>query len=279
MIRAGIGGWTFEPWRGTFYPRGLPQAKELGFASRHVTSIEINGTFYRTQTPETFRKWAAETPDDFVFALKGPRYVTNRSRLDEAGPAITRFFDSGVLELGPKLGPVLWQFAPTKRFIEEEFASFLALLPLEVDGRAIRHAIEVRHESFRTPDFIALLRRFRMPVVYADSDTYPALADLTGDFIYARLQRSLEHEPSGYAPDALDRWAGRFQTWAGGGEPADLPRVIPAAGGDGQPRPCFVYFIAGAKVRAPAAAMAFLDRLGGTRTELASAASADIEGL
>src|SRR3712207_296263 len=140
LIRVGIGGWTFEPWRGPFYPAGLRQADELAYASRHVTSIEINGTFYRTQTPATFRKWADEVPDDFVFSLKGPRYATNRTRLAEAGPSIERFFTSGVTELGPKLGPVLWQFAPTKTFEEDDFGAFLELLPREADGIPIRHA-------------------------------------------------------------------------------------------------------------------------------------------
>jgi uncharacterized protein YecE (DUF72 family) len=262
MIRVGIGGWTYEPWCGTFYPAGLPKARELAYACERLTSIEINGTFYRTQKPDTFRKWAAEAPDGFVFSLKGPRYATNRTRLAEAGESITRFFESGVTELGPKLGPILWQFAPTKKFDEEDVSAFLDLLPKEVDGRAIRHVVEVRHDSFCTPAFIALLRRHRVPVVYADAETFPAIADPTGDFVYARLQRSSEEEPVGYSGEALDRWAGRFRTWASGGEPDDLPRVEPPSqAGGGQERDCFVYFIAGAKVRAPAAAMAFLERI------------------
>jgi len=263
VIRVGIGGWTYEPWRGTFYPPGLPQARELQHCGRCLTSIEINGTFYRTQKPESFRKWADETPDGFVFSLKGPRYATNRSRLAEAGDSIARFLESGVTELGPKLGPILWQFAPTKRFDEEDFGAFLALLPREADGRAIRHAVEVRHDSFATPAFVALLRRHRVPVVYADAEKFPAIADVTGDFVYARLQRSSEEEPAGYSPAALDQWAERCRAWAAGREPDDLPRVEPPSGADGgQARDCFVYFIAGAKVRAPAAAMAFLQRLG-----------------
>src|SRR5918998_2618906 len=201
MIRVGIGGWTYEPWRGTFYPPGLPQARELAYASSRLTSIEINGTFYRTQSPASFRKWADETPDGFVFSLKGPRYATNRSRLAEAGESIARFFDSGVTELGPKLGPILWQFAPTKRFDEEDFSAFLDLLPREVDGRPIRHVVEVRHDSFRVPAFIALLRGQGVPVVHADADNFPAIADVTGDFVYARLQRSAEDEPAGYPPE------------------------------------------------------------------------------
>lgn len=261
LIRVGIGGWTFEPWRGTFYPVGLRQAGELAYASRRVTSIEINGTFYRTQTPASFRKWAEETPDDFVFSIKGPRYAVDRTKLAEAGPSIERFFASGVIELGEKLGPILWQFRPTKKFVEDDFAAFLDLLPGEVEGRAIRHVVEVRHESFCTPAFIAMLRARRIPVVYADSDKYPAIADVTGDFVYARLQRTVEVETAGYPTEQLDLWAGRFRTWSDGGVPEGLSTWGEVNGGRKKRRPCFVYFISGAKVRAPAAAMAFLERL------------------
>src|SRR4051812_21220321 len=179
----GIGGWTFEPWRGVFYPKGPPHAKELGYAATHLTSIEINGTFYRTQSPATFRKWAADVPDGFVFSVKGPRFVVQRRELAAAAESIERFFASGVLELGARLGPILWQFAPTKKFDEADFGAFLALLPQAHDGRRIRHVVEVRHQSFCTPVFIALLRKFSIPVVFAEHDTYPAIADVTGDFI------------------------------------------------------------------------------------------------
>jgi uncharacterized protein YecE (DUF72 family) len=275
MIRVGVGGWTYEPWRGTFYPPGLPQAQELNYASRQLSSIEINGTFYRTQSPASFRKWAAETPDDFVFSLKGSRYVTNRSRLAEAGPSVVRFLESGVTELGKKLGPILWQFAPSKRFDPDDFGAFLELLPREMDGLAIRHAVEVRHKSFATPDFVALVRRHGVPVVYADSDDYPAIPDVTGDFVYARLQRSAEDEPAGYSPAALEQWAKRFRTWAAGGEPDDLERIAPAVQTEGtaNQRDCFVYFIAGAKVRAPGAAMAFLERIEGSAAQAKAARS------
>ena len=201
MIRVGIGGWVFEPWRGEFYPKGLPQARELEYASRKLTSIEINGTFYRTQKPDSFRKWAAETPDDFVFSLKGPQFATNRRVLAEAGPSIERFFASGVLELKSKLGPMLWQMAPTKKFDPEDFAAFLALLPQTVDGQTMRHAVEVRHESFRrTGLHRACCASSRSRSVLVDSDKHPLIADVTSDFVYARLQRTSETEKTGYPP-------------------------------------------------------------------------------
>ncbi|HEY6993681.1 MAG TPA: DUF72 domain-containing protein [Xanthobacteraceae bacterium] len=260
MIRVGIGGWVFAPWRGEFYPKGLPQARELEYASRKLTTIEINGTFYGTQKPESFRKWAAETPDDFVFSLKGPRYATHRRVLAEAGESIERFFRSGVLELQGKLGPILWQFHPAKQFEPEDFAAFLALLPRRLDGKPIRHVVEVRHASFVVPEFIALLREFSVAVVLADSAKHPLIADVTGDFVYARLQRTSEKEKAGYPARALDLWAQRTRRWAAGKAPDGLATVAgtpPAA----TARDVFVYMISGAKVRAPAAAMALLERL------------------
>ena len=259
-IYVGIGGWTYEPWRGVFYPKGLPHARELAYAGEHLTSIEVNGTFYRTQTPATFRKWASEVPDGFVFSLKGPRYAVNRRVLKEAGDSIKRFLESGVIELGARLGPLLWQFAPTKKFDEADFGAFLELLPKTFDGRAIRHVVEVRHESFKTANFVALLRRFSIPVVFAEHETYPAIADITGDFVYARLQKGDETLKAGYPPKALDGWAARAKAWAQGGEPNDLPRVTKVST-EKQPRDVFVYFIHEAKVRAPAAAMALIERL------------------
>jgi uncharacterized protein YecE (DUF72 family) len=261
MIRVGIGGWVFAPWRGVFYPKGLPHARELEHASRKLTSIEINGTFYRTQKPASFRKWADETPDDFVFTLKGPQFATNRRVLAEAGQSIGRFFASGVLELGSKLGPVLWQMAPTKRFDPEDFEAFLALLPQQLEGKAIRHAVEVRHESFLTPDFVALLRKFSVAPVLVESDKHPLIADLTSDFVYCRLQKTAEKVPTGYPPAALDAWATRARTWADGGAPNDL-KTIAGKTPDNKERDVFIYMIAGAKVRAPAAAMALIERLG-----------------
>jgi uncharacterized protein YecE (DUF72 family) len=261
MIYVGIGGWSYEPWRGTFYPAKLAHARELDYASRKLTSIEINGTFYGTQKPASFKRWAEETPDGFVFSLKAPRAAVNRRVLAEAGPSIERFFGSGLSELGPKLGPILWQLAPTKTFEEADLSAFLELLPRTLDGRPLRHALEVRHESFRDPRFIALARRVGVAVVLADSDTYPMLADVTADFVYARLQKSVAAEPTGYAPEALDRWAERLRTWSGGSEPDDLPKVTTEQACAAGARPCFVYMINGAKVRAPAAAMALIARL------------------
>lgn len=260
-IYIGIGGWTYEPWRGVFYPEGLPHAKELEYASRHLTSIEINGTFYRTQAPATYRKWASEVPDGFVFSLKGPRFAVNRRVLAEAGDSVKRFVESGISELGDRLGPLLWQFAPTKKFDEADFGQFLELLPRTIDGRALRHVVEVRHDSFCTPVFTALLRRFRIPVVYAEHATYPAIADATGDFVYARLQKGKDTIEAGYPTKALDDWAYRLRTWAGGGAPDDLARVDTTQVSTSQPRDVFAYVIHEGKVRAPAAAMALIERV------------------
>jgi uncharacterized protein YecE (DUF72 family) len=261
-VRVGIGGWTYEPWRGTFYPKGLPHAKELEHASRHVTSIEVNGTFYRLQTPKTFRAWAEATPEGFVFSLKAPRYAVNRKELATAGPAVTRFLESGLTELGKKLGIILWQLAPTKKLDLEDLEAFLALLPKEQDGVKLRHALEVRHASFVDERLVALLRRHEVAVVLEDDAEHPMIADLTADFFYARLRRSVETEPAGYAPEALDLWAERCRAWAAGREPERLRRITAEPAPAQGPRPCFVYFINGAKVRAPAAAMALLERLG-----------------
>jgi uncharacterized protein YecE (DUF72 family) len=243
MIRVGIGGWTFEPWRKTFYPPGLPHSRELEFASRQVTTIEINGTFYRTQKPDTFRKWAEETPDDFVFSVKAPRYAVNKRVLGEAGESIERFVESGLDELGGKLGPILWQFAATKKFDAGDFATFLALLPPEVKGRRLRHALEVRHPSFDTPEFVDMARKAGAAIVVADSDDYPMIDEQTADFTYARLMRTRAEEPAGYSADELAAWHNRAKAWTKGG------------------REAFVYFIAGAKERAPAAAFALLTTL------------------
>lgn len=260
-IHIGIGGWNFEPWRGVFYPKGLAQSKELAYASSHLTSIEINSTFYGSQKPETFRKWASETPDGFVFSVKGPRFATNRRVLAEAGDSIKRFLDSGVTEMGDRLGPLLWQFAPTKKFDEADFGAFLELLPHKHDGRALRHVIEVRHDSFKVPAFIALLRKFGMPPVYSEHETYPEIADVTGDFVYLRLQKGQDTIETGYPSKALDAWAERLQSLAKGTVPNDLPQVDAKSAPKPKPLDVFAYVIHEGKVRAPAAAMELIRRL------------------
>lgn len=264
-IRIGVGGWTFPPWRGTFYPDDLAQKNELAYASRHLTAIEINATYYGSQKPASYRKWAAETPDGFVFTLKGSRFTTNRRVLAEAGESIDRFMDQGLVELGDKLGPILWQFAPTKKFDEADFGAFLELLPKTLNGRAVRHCVEVRNDSFRDPAFIALLRRFEVPVVFADHHSYPALADVTGDFIYARLQTGSDDAPTAYPPAELDAWAGRLIRWAEGGQPDDLDRAAPDDPAPKRPRDVFAFIIHEGKVRAPAGAMALIERVGGAQ--------------
>jgi uncharacterized protein YecE (DUF72 family) len=259
-IRVGVGGWTYEPWRGSFYPAGWPHARELEYAAGKLTAIEINGTYYSTQKPASFAKWRDETPDDFVFSLKASRYATNRRELGTAGESIERFVGSGISELGKKLGPIVWQFMPTKRFEPEDFEAFLALLPDRVDGLPLRHVVDVRHPSFKTPEFIALVRRYKTGVVFADTDEYPSFADITSDLVYARLMRCEAELDTGYGAQALDLWAQAARTWAAGGQPADAPRVTTTPVPD-RPRDVFLFFISGAKERAPAAAMALLKRL------------------
>jgi uncharacterized protein YecE (DUF72 family) len=261
-IRIGIGGWTFEPWRGVFYPPGLVQAKELEYASSRLTSIEINGTYYGSQSPETFRKWRDATPEGFVFSVKGSRFTTNRKVLSEAGESIARFIDSGVLELEDRLGPLLWQFAPTKKFDRDDFAGFLDALPAEAGGRRLRHAVEARHDTFRTPEFITLLRERNIGLVYAEHFTYPEMADVTADFVYARLQKGSDAIEAAYPPGELDAWAARLKAWAGGGQPNDLPRIARDHVPPATPRDVFAYIIHEGKVRAPAAAMALMERVG-----------------
>lgn len=259
MIGVGIGGWTYAPWRGVFYPEGLAQARELEFASRKVTSIEINGTYYSTQKPESFRKWARETPDDFVFSLKASRFATNRRVLAEAGPSIEKFVSSGVAELGPKLGPILWQFMPAKKFDAGDFGAFLTLLPKTVNGQKLRHAVEVRHESFLARDFVLLARRHNVAIVLANSAKYPMIADVTADFVYVRLQQASEKMDTGYSPAVIKSWAARARAWEKGAAVKDLPLLADVA--TAGKRDVFIYMINGAKERAPAAAMALLKEL------------------
>jgi uncharacterized protein YecE (DUF72 family) len=262
-VRIGIGGWTFAPWRGVFYPRGLPQAEELRYAAAHLTSIEINGTFYRTQSPASFRKWAADAPDGFVFALKAPRFATHRKILAEAGPSIERFYGSGPLALGAKLGPVLWQLAPFTKFDPDDLDAFLGMLPRTQDGIELRHVLEARHPSFADPAAIALLRQHRVALAIVDSPKHPVIEDLTADFVYARLERAEADTPTGYDTKQLDRWAERIQAWAKGGEPKDATHLHPKPAPKAKARDCYIYFIAGAKERNPAAAMAMIERLKG----------------
>ncbi|MBC8012659.1 MAG: DUF72 domain-containing protein [Methyloceanibacter sp.] len=260
-IRVGIGGWTYAPWRGVFYPKGLPQSQELSYAASHLTSIEINATHYRLQSPKNFRNWAAAAPEGFVFSVKGPRLVTQQKVLAETGNFIRRFFDSGLAELGDRLGPLLWQFAPFKRFDEADFARFLEHLPRELDGLKLNHVVEARHASFRTPEFIKVLRDAGVTASFAEAEDYPSIADVTGEVVYARLQKGSDTIKTAYPPEELDAWAERAKVWAKGGVPQDLPLVDAARTHDAKPRDVFIYFIHEGKLRAPAAAMALIERL------------------
>lgn len=259
-IYCGVCGWTFPPWRGVFYPKGLTHAKELSYAASRLTSIEVNGTFYGTQKPAVFRKWASEVPEGFVFSLKGVRYVTNRRVLAEAGDSVKRFLESGITELGTRLGPLLWQFQPAKKFDEADFGKFLELLPSTFDGKKLRHVVEVRNDSFKTPAFIRLLKTFNTAVVFSEHAIYPAIADITSDFVYARLQKGKDNIKAGYPPKDIAAWAKRAELWAGGKEPANLPRVEKQKS-KAAPRDVFLYFIHEGKIRAPAAAMALIKAL------------------
>jgi uncharacterized protein YecE (DUF72 family) len=261
-IRIGIGGWTYEPWRGTFFPEKLSQKRELEYASQKLTSIEVNGTYYGSMKPPTFAKWHDETPNDFVFSLKGPRFATNRKILAEAGESVERFFKSGVLLLKNKLGPINWQLMGTKRFDPEDFAKFLKLLPKSVEGKKMRHAVEVRHESFASPEVVAIARENGVAIVTAGDSDFVQIADVTAPFVYVRIMGTSEKESLGYPKKSLDAWVARAKTWAAGGVPDDLKSVAkpsPETGG----REVFLYVISGHKERNPAAAMAMLERLGG----------------
>lgn len=244
-IRVGIGGWDFPPWRETFYPPEVPLKRALEYASSVLTSIEINGTFYRNAKPEHFAGWAERTPDDFVFAVKASRYATNRKVLGEAGESIERFMESGLSELGDKLGPILWQLAATKRFDPDDLEDFFKLLPKKLGKRKLQHVLDARHESFLCPEYLALARKHKVATVITDSPKYPNFTEVTGDFVYARLMDAQSEVPTGYTKPALKKWAGQAQEWADGGQ-----------------RDVFVYFINGAKERAPAAAQAMLRALG-----------------
>ena len=259
-IRIGVGGWTFPPWRGLFYPKDVTQKRELAYASTKLTSIEVNGTYYGTIKRGSFVNWRDETPDDFVLALKAPRFATNRRVLAQAGPSITRFFDSGVMELNHKLGPINWQFMATKKFDPVDFAAFLALLPKTIDGREIRHAVEVRHDSFCCVEFIELARARGVAIVTAADSKFPCIADATADFTYARIMGTSDAHAQGYAPAALKLWSERASQWARGGAGKGLELIAPAAKKNTR-RDVYLYVIAGYKEHNPAAAMALIERL------------------
>ena len=246
-IHIGIGGWTYEPWRGVFYPEGLSQKRELEYASRQLTSIEINGTYYSTFKPASWAKWRDETPDGFVFAVKGSRYCTNRKDLAGAGDAVARFVGQGLSELGDRLGPINWQLMVTKKFDAADIGAFFDLLPREVAGRKLRHALEVRHASFKDPRFYDLARRHGIAIVFADDDDFPLIEEPTADFTYARLMRTREDVETGYTTAEIGQWTKRSKTWAERGD-------------------AFVYFISGAKIRAPAAAQALIKSIDGQKS-------------
>jgi uncharacterized protein YecE (DUF72 family) len=261
-IRAGIGGWTFEPWRGVFYPAGLKQADELSYAASKLTAIEINGTYYSSFKPDSWAKWRAATPEGFKFAVKASRFCTNRKVLAEMGESMGRFLNQGLSELGDRLGPILWQFANTKKFDPDDFEGFLKLLPATQDGLPLAHVLEVRHPTFIDPAFIALARKYGATVCLADHASYPMIPDVTGDVVYARLQTGSDDEPTAYRPADLDAWVGRLKTYAEGGAPSDLAMADATHPAARTPRDVYAFVIHEGKVRAPAAAMAIIERVG-----------------
>ena len=291
-VRIGISGWRYAPWRGVFYPRDLAQRAELAFASRKFPSIELNGSFYALQRPAHYARWARETPDDFVFSIKGGRFITHLRRLREPRQALANFFAQGLFELGPKLGPFLWQLPPTMRYDEALLDAFLGLLPrttaaasrlarsrdarlrgrtrLAFDrSRRLRHAIEVRHDSFAVPSFVRLLRRHRVALVFADTaGRWPYFEDLTADFVYLRLHGDQELYASGYSDAALDRWARRIETWRQGRQVRDAQCVAPGTA-PRRSRDVYCYFDNDVKVHAPHDAHALMVRLGLLRPDAA----------
>lgn len=258
-IRVGIGGWTFAPWRDNFYPKGLVQRRELEFASRKLTAIEINGTYYGTQKPATYAKWAAETPEGFVFSAKAPMRIMQSRALAKTGPQIEDFL-GGIASLGDRLGPIVWQFDANQRLQRDSFAAFLDLLPKQIENRALRHVLDVRDPDFVNADYLALVREHGMATVFTDSSEYPSFADVTADFVYARLMRSRSDVATGYRGEELDGWAKRAHMWAEGGRPEDLP-YLDAGSALQRKRAVFIFFISAAKERNPHAAMALIERL------------------
>lgn len=261
-IRIGLGGWSYQPWRGSFYPDGLPQKRELEYASARLTSIEINSTFYRAPKASTFAGWYAQTPPDFVFSIKAPRYITHRKALPAAEASMKKFLESGLVELQQKLGPINWQFPPTKTFDASEFEAFLDMLPHTLQGLSLRHAVEVRHESFVSAEFVELARKHRVAIVVARDSSHPMIADPTADFVYARLMGTQPGKRHGYAPAQLKKWLATVQAWARGETPANLPYLVEPTRGDAVPRDIYAYVISGHKVANPQAAMALIKLLG-----------------
>ena len=241
-VRVGVGGWNYAPWRETFYPAGTKQKDELAYMASRMSAVEVNSTYYSTQKPATFANWAKAAPDGFQFAIKASRFATNRRVLAEAGESVAKVVEQGIVELGDKLGPILWQFMPTKKFDAEDFGAFLALLPARHAGVALRHALEVRHESFDDPAFIALAKQHGCAIVYAEHDDYPLIDADTASFRYARIQQAAAGKKAGYAAKELDRLAAQANQWAAKGD-------------------AYLFFISGAKERNPAAALAVQDRL------------------
>lgn len=258
-IRVGIGGWLYEPWRGTFYPADVAQSRELHYASRQLDVIEINSTFYRSQTPSTFAKWRDETPDGFVFSVKAPMFATNRRVLAEAGEIVAKF-TSSVAELGSKLGPIVWEFAPAKVFDPQDFGAFLKLVPEAIAGQRVRHVLDVRNPSFKSEAFLDVARKAGMACAFTDADDPASFADVTSDFVYVRMKRSNAKYAKGMKVADIDLLAGRARTWAAGGEPDDVPRVVGIPTQE-QPRDVFLLIVNGDKEKAPALAMALRKRL------------------
>lgn len=261
-IRVGVGGWTYEPWDDNFYPADLRKKDQLPWAAQQLTAIEINGTFYRTQTPQTFQNWGDAVPEGFVFAVKAPRYAVNKKVLAEAGESIARFVESGLDRLGDALGPVLWQLAPTKKYDSEDFAAFLNLLPRRAGEARLRHAVELRHPSFACAEAVNACRQRGVAIVLAADSDYPMIADQTADFSYLRIMGTQPDEPLGYTPEALDQWADRARTLASGRQPQGLAPIAEPLD-DGKPREVFLFVISGHKAANPAAARALIERLDG----------------
>ncbi|HEY0436123.1 MAG TPA: DUF72 domain-containing protein [Phenylobacterium sp.] len=259
-IRCGIGGWTFEPWRGVFYPEKLSQKRELEYASRHLSTIEINGTYYSSFKPDSWAKWRESTPPGFKFSVKASRFCVNRKKLVDAKPSMDIFLGQGIEELQDRLGPILWQYMATKKFDYDDFASFFDILPKALNGMPLQHVIEVRNGSFADPKFIGLCRDHNLAICNSENENYPFIPDVTADIVYLRLISASDDIPTGYVAKDLDLWADRFRTYAQGGVPGDFTPVdrtgLPEA-----PRDVYAYVIHEGKVRAPAAAMELIRRV------------------